>query len=293
MTDRSLILGTLLAVACGPKVGSDGGGDSSAGSSSTDADASTGSSTSSTGVDAGCIEVVYGSLLLDEETDLEWLSTVREVTGQLTVNSFGGTRDLRELRCLDTVGGAIDIQRNPDLESLAGMEMLREIGGILFVTENPRLRTLDLPVEEVYGVRIGSNPSLESLGLADIRAVDFFSLGSNSCPDFPEPDAVPTIVGDNPSLKSVEALQNLQDPVLFIIAGQSGFSSTDEIVETTKTFRRRYPDRQHGVESVFLRNPSLSESEVSKVFEAEGRESYGADQACENRDDDRKCVCSL
>ena len=286
------MFGALLAVACGPEVGG-GGEDGGTGSSSTGADASTGSSNSSSGVEVGCFEVVYGSLLLDEETDLEWLSTVREVTGQLTVNSFGGTRDLRELRCLDTVGGAIDIRRNPDLESLAGMEMLREIGDILFVTENPRLKTLDLPVEKVCGVQIASNPNMESIGLANVRSIDFLSLGSSSCPDFPEPGAVPTIVGDNPLLKNVEALQNLEEAVLFIVAGQSGFVSTGGIVETTEAFRRRYPDKQYGVQSEFLRNPSLSESEVSKVFEAEGRESYGANQACENRDDDRECTCFL
>jgi hypothetical protein len=236
---------------------------------------------------------VYGSLSVDEETGLEWLSTVREVTGQLYVNSFGGSRDLRELRCLDTVGGSVSVQRNPDLESLAGMEKLREIGGILFVTENPRLKTLDLPAEKIYGISVGLNPSLETLGLTELRDIEFLSIGSISCPEFPEPETSPTIVGDNPLLKSIEALQNLEEPATFIIAGQSGFTSTNGIVRTTELFQEKYPDRQYGVQSLFLRNPNLSESEISEAFEAEGRMSYGADQACENRDDDRRCTCAL
>ena len=299
MIERVLFAGILLLMAaCGPEVGAvgeAGGGDGSAGSSSEATDAVSGSSTSSSGAETGCFEIVYGSLSVDEGTDLGWLSTVREVTGQLTISSLSGTRDLGELRCLESVGGAMAIRRNPNLESLAGLEMIREVDDFLLVAENPRLRALDVPLERVRRLQVSSNPSLESLGLSMLEELEILEVGYINCPEFPDPETglTPVIGGDNPLLQGIDRLESLRSDSLFLIAGQSRLVSTAGIVDVVDAHQQQFPDRQVGVRSVFWGNPNLSEAEVSKVFEAEGRESYGAAQACENRDDDRECVCAF
>lgn len=296
MIERILFVGVLLLAACGPDVGAvgeTGGGDG--GSSLTGAGSLSGGADSSFGTDAGCFEVVDGALSVDEGTDLEWLSTVREVTGQLTILSFSGTRDLGELRCLQSVGGAMAVRGNPNLESLAGLEMIRDVDDFLIVTENPRLRTLDIPLERVRRLQVSSNPSLESLGLSMVQEMELLEVGYINCPEFPDPETglTPVIGGDNPLLQGVDGLESLRSDSVFLIAGQSGLVSTEGIVEVAESYQQQFPDGQVGVQSKFWGNPSLSEAEVSRVFDAEGRKSYGAAQACENRDDERECQCAF
>lgn len=297
MTSARLVVSAFLCGGCGPGVAEATSGDHSGesgavvSSSSTSGTSTSSEETSSSGGDE-CTEVVEGALLVNGETDLEWLATVREVTGQVNVVALPGSETLAEMKCLETVGGLFSVSENPELRSLSGMVRLKELGHAILYA-NPKLEQVGLDaLESVDILEVSGNPVLSMIGLPKVRAIRDLRLGGYSCPEWPEPDTVPVIGGDNPQLRGIDGLENLESSVTFVVSGQTGFVSTDRIVEVSELLHEGgiHADSIR-IRSSFFGNPNLPETEIAKAFEAQGRENYDGDDACENRDDNRICEC--
>jgi len=89
----------------------------------------------------------------------------REITGRLTIVQ-SGWRDLDALRDLERIGGHFVIQES-SVESLSGIERLREVGGTVGILNNESLRTVDAfgSLTTVGGdFSVADNDSLESMG---------------------------------------------------------------------------------------------------------------------------------
>lgn len=298
MTSARLAVSAFLCAGCGPSaaevISGDHSGESGAvvSSSSTSGTSTTPSLESSSTGGAECTEVVEGALLVNGETDLEWLATVREVSGQLNVIALPGSETLAEMRCLETVGGLFSVSENPELRSLSGMIRLKELGHAILYA-NPKLEQVGLDeLESVDILEISGNPMLSAIGLPNVRVIRNLRLGGYSCPEWPEPDTVPVIGGDNPQLRGIDGLESLESSVTFVVSGQTGFVSTDRIVEISELLHEGgiHADSIR-IRSSFFGNPNLPETEIARAFEAQGRKSYDGHDACENRDDNRICEC--
>lgn len=97
------------------------------------------------------------------------------ISGALIVEGEGIT-NLDGLSSLHTVGGYLDIRRNPDLISLEGLANLRTVGGDCYFTENDQLPNLNglESLEEVAGrLFVQHNDNLRHIrGLRNLRVVD-------------------------------------------------------------------------------------------------------------------------
>lgn len=297
-TSRVAFAAVCLVAGCGPVTaettsgGNSGEAGGSVSSSSTSGTSTTSSEEISSSGGEECTEVVEGALLVNGETDLEWVATVREVAGQLSVTALPGSETLAELKCLEKVGGGFFVDQNPELRSLSGMVRLKELNHAI-IYENPKLEQVGLDaLESVDILEVSGNPVLSMIGLPKVRAIRDLRLGGYSCPEWPEPDTVPVIGGDNPQLRGIDGLENLESSVTFVVSGQTGFVSTDRIVEVSELLHEGgiHADSIR-IRSSFFGNPNLPETEIAKAFEAQGRKSYDGDDACENRDDNRICEC--
>lgn len=289
---------------CGDSAAAPGGSDGAGGTGSTSSEGATGAggstlttSETSTG-DMSCTVRVQGDLIVTNDSDLEWLQTVQEVEGNVVVEGLSGSTVLEELRCLETVGGGLEVRNSPDLQDFSGLGNLQAIGergGVaILVEENPALRSLSglVSLREVGIVAILGNDRLERLGLEGFEFIRGIRLGSEVCPAQASPDAPvppPIFSGDNPMLTELDGLAGTE-VLNFVVRGQSAFVSTDEIEEVTLAYREKYGPNGGGVSHEFKHNPNLSESEIAAVFEADGVGIY-ENAACENRDDDRVCEC--
>ena len=250
------------------------------------------SSSSSSGGD-GCTEVVEGDLEVNDESDFEWLRTVREVQGVLTIAELTGHTNLEFLGCLESVQG-VWVKDTQSLRSLDGLGRLTALESGLSVSGNAALETLGGldSLESIGEVWIRDNPELSRLELESPTDIRYIRLGWYECDGY-GPDATALPRGDNPKLKGLDGLGNL-DPAAkidFVIEGQSGFESTQTIVDVISRIDigvdNNFPSAS------FHLNPNLSREEIEAVFLAKGSslEDTTPGVVCENQDDDNKCPC--
>ena len=248
--------------------------------------------TSSSSGGDGCTEVVEGDLEVDNESDFEWLRTVREIHGVLTISEISELPDLEFLGCLENVQG-LWVRDTESLRSLEGLGRLKAIEGDLSVSGNASLETLKglASLESVQRVWILDNPELSRLELDSPTDIGRFRLGWYEC-DGDGPDATAIPRGDNPKLTGLDGLGQVRMVSGFVIEGQSSFSSTGTIVDVLS---RRDPSPTGGLPAIsFHLNPELAQDEIDAVFGALGlgdefEPTPGV--ACENQDDDNKCAC--
>ncbi len=251
------------------------------------------SEASSTGL-VGCTEVFEGDLRVDEDTDLDWLRTVREVTGTLRVEGTTTWTTLEPLSCLQKVGQSLSIRDNMALESLDGLERLEVLGAAdilamanFAVSNNPSLKSLRGmdSLRKIESIFIQSNASLDRLELNHVEEVQSVHLGG--C-DYNESGDDFYPFGDNPQLIEFDGFDALLpgERALFTSQGQSNMASLSRLVELT----------QAGVDvstGSMMFNPKLGDDEIAAVYEAAGYTPPGAveDRFCENRDNDLECRC--
>ncbi|MGJ8734249.1 MAG: hypothetical protein ACSHW4_13920 [Cellulophaga sp.] len=113
-----------------------------------------------------------------------------EVEGTITIEEYEGV-DLTVLETLEKCSGNVSISDNKKLESLKGLENLKEVGGSFLITNNPELYSYcalqkELISTGIKGVEIskgiiekmetqdnGYNPSIMSLQNRKCSAVKF------------------------------------------------------------------------------------------------------------------------
>ena len=121
-------------------------------------------------------------------TNLNGLSVLKAIGGNLDINSHTLLTNLSGLDALESIGGDLIIEENESITSLSGLSSLTSIGGQLDVLENDVLTSLGALTEltEIGGrFRIGHNPLLSSLdgmqNLVSTGTIEFsyvFSLQS-------------------------------------------------------------------------------------------------------------------
>jgi hypothetical protein len=188
--------------ACGPTSAFDGG----LAESATETESETG--------DDACPELIWsdpqgdvelGALEITSIEQANALPPYTRIDGTLRILEVEGIVDLSFLACLSEVRGGVSIARNPDLETLAGLERLSVVEAPLvenasfFINSNPKLRNLDgaSGLEALQRLYIEDNPLLETTdGLSNLRTADAISIQRNAI--------LPTI--ELPSLETVESL---------------------------------------------------------------------------------------
>ena len=135
----------------------------------------------------------------EETFSLHGLEKLKTVEAKLVVNS-AALRDFEGLNSLESIGplystdtlgsdksGVLDVTRNPELESLSGLENLKEVGH-LRLNSNPKLKDIDAleSLERIHdGILIILNPQLNSLkGLDGVKVLEesFRVYGNSSLP---------------------------------------------------------------------------------------------------------------
>ncbi|HET7546094.1 MAG TPA: hypothetical protein VFK05_39770 [Polyangiaceae bacterium] len=102
----------------------------------------------------GCDETLASSPTIASQADVEKLSKVRRIVGNLQVSGTGIT-SLASLKCLQQLDGALVIS-NTSLTSLKGLDSLTFVGSTTYYT---------------YGVQISSNSLLDTASLPAVLAI--------------------------------------------------------------------------------------------------------------------------
>jgi hypothetical protein len=191
-----------------------------------DQGASTGASAESTGEPSPCSEVHPEHLLLQAQADIEALSHLREVRGNLTIT--GGVTSLQGLGCLETVRGSLLIEQTQGLQDLTGLDRLADIGGQLVVTRNPNLQSLEglSSLRFVSVIRLVRN-GLTTLGLSHLQAAKTIVIGECALEGDPRSPAGEPLLEDFDGLESLLALQSVEvydSPMLASLSGLEAFA---------------------------------------------------------------------
>lgn len=295
MTRRMLALSALMA-ACGPSAsesstGGEGQSDSVGAKLDVPAEDGTSTSGTSTGRADGCTEVIEGDFEVTDESDFEWLRGVREVEGGLTVTGLSTQESLEFLGCLERVKG-LWIRDTEGIRSMEGLGRLELIDGEFSVSGNSDLETLaglDALETVEWGMWVLDNHELSRFEIHTPTRVPRVRLGWYEC-EKENAGFVSVPRGDNPKLKAIDGFELVQD-VDFVIEGQSGFESTQAIVDI-------FSGIEIGVGNVFPSaefhfNPRLTAADLSAVYEVLGMEfeSLPPSIVCGNGGDDNECPC--
>ena len=132
-----------------------------------------------------CVERITGDLEIKQANvgDLEFLSALIQVDGDVEVRNNPGLSDLHGLEALEHVGGALSIISNGALIDLEGLSSLHELGGVM-IAQNPVLSSVaglqgdwhlhpPTPQANTIWFSIQNNGQLASLdGLAEVSIAD-------------------------------------------------------------------------------------------------------------------------
>lgn len=117
--------------------------------------------------------LVIGDISGSDIRDLSKLACLNRIDGMLQIS---GTRisDLRGLQRLRVVKAGIQIDQNPYLKSLNGLESLDSLGGYFYLSNNDQLSSLSGlgPIAHIDALAIFDNDQLRNLeGLERIRTI--------------------------------------------------------------------------------------------------------------------------
>ena len=195
---------------------------------------------------------IVGDLRLADLTtaDLSQLSCLTEVTGTVTIASVSGLLDLNGLAALQTAGG-LQITRNPDLQSLDGLEGLIAIDGgqvddigDVWITENDHLGDIEalggLAQVTLDSIVVASNPSLVSLAglqgvaetLTECIVADNDSLSSLDLNALVQTRTLR--IANNEALTSLAGLSSLQRLERIEIEGNASLESLEGLTSLTE-----------------------------------------------------------
>jgi hypothetical protein len=110
-------------------------------------------------------------------TNLNGLSELKYIGGNLTINDISNLKSLAGLENLKSIGGDLWISHNLDLNSLTGLENLTSIGGELTITHNLYLTSItgieNISASSVTGIQITDNIALISTNCSVKCICDF------------------------------------------------------------------------------------------------------------------------
>jgi hypothetical protein len=170
----------------------------------------------------GCTQI-EGAVVISgpDITNLNGLSMVTSVAGQLQIAANTNLTDLSGLEKLTFIGNYLEIYSNNSLTSIQALNQLTYVGGPLYINFNNSLTSL-AGLEKLTQVNgnlgIAYNPALKSLsGLQNIRSIGgYLSIGGNNAlTNITDLKNVFSISGDlavyyNPALASLHGLDSIK-----------------------------------------------------------------------------------
>lgn len=155
--------------------------------------------------------IISGSI-----TNLDALSVITEITGDLTIN-FGLFTNLEGLNNLTSVAGDITISGLSNLESLQGLESLTEVGGKLSLFNNDLLADLGgLTNLNTVGetLSLGDGNYTNCAGLENLTEVGGLSISSESLEELTGLENIVTVNGSliigAENIESLEVLSGIE-----------------------------------------------------------------------------------
>jgi hypothetical protein len=153
-------------------------------------------------------------------SNLNGLSVITEITGQLNINNSPLLNSISGLSGITSIGSAIDIDNNDLLVTLTGLNNLSSIGGSLRIVYNNALTDITSlnKLTKVNGfLSVGVNASLLNLsGLEGITSIDgaISMAGNNALVNVDGLNSLTSIKGylyvvDNPSLISLNGFNKI------------------------------------------------------------------------------------
>jgi acyl-[acyl carrier protein]--UDP-N-acetylglucosamine O-acyltransferase len=163
----------------------------------------------------GCSEILCNvNISGDDITNLDSLSVITSIQGNLSISSNGLLNNLSGLEGLDFIGGGLYFSRNDALNNLTGLDGLNSIGTYLNVSYNDSLTSF-AGFENLSSIggylRIYSNNSLNSLsGFEDLNSVGgYLEVSSNEALTSLTGLAALTSIGSNLEISHNATLSNL------------------------------------------------------------------------------------
>lgn len=175
--------------------------------------------------------------------------TIGKCTTEGTICNISEITNLNGLSSLTAIGGNLSISKNEILSSLDGLNNLESIGGNLFFSQNPLIQNMDalanlstlegtlsissgdnmLNVDSLAnlnslgGIRLYNNPILQNLdGLSNITSITTAGIEVSLCHSLPNLNPLenltnftgPIVINQNDLLESINGLSNISIPAL-------------------------------------------------------------------------------
>ncbi len=268
-----LLVGCAASIACHPPssskavggtASSTSGAPTQATTGSSESDAESGSDTLNSGV-PGCPDVYDGHLHVTDDTDVDSLRYVGQVTGNLTINGTSFA-DLAFLGCLHRVdAGRVEIVGNDELKTLAGLEQLETLGsiddpygGFILLFDNPALESLVHleSVTQLVGLEVSGNASLTDLGLNRLEFLHRLYLG--------ELCGTPQL--NNAALVDVQGFASLRELRNLEIGQQRELTSLGVLHDVVQR-----SDPPFSTSMWFWENPKLPYAEIETLLDETGQ----------------------
>lgn len=171
----------------------------------------------------------------DDITNLNGLSSITEIQGNLMINYSNSLSDITGLHSLTRVGGAFYIYSCDQITALNGLENLKYVGKELNIGLCPSLTNLKglINITETGGLEISGNPLISTLeGLDNIQTVSgYLAISSNNSLTNLEHLHIYSLGGrmqilNNPVLSDLTALESLEGNIWGImISGNLSLSN--------------------------------------------------------------------
>ena len=115
-----------------------------------------------------------------EKEDIERFKNLRELEGNLIIESVSGMTNLDFLSTIESVSGIIGISENKELLNIEGLSRLKKARSIV-ILRNPKLVSMNLSsLKEVSDLTIKKNPQLKSLmGLEQLESAHSILIEEN------------------------------------------------------------------------------------------------------------------
>lgn len=187
---------------------------------------------------------------------------VRSISGNLTI--FATVKELRQLRCLESVGGSLRVTVGSGTDDLEALARLRSVGSDVIIEDTSYTSLAGLRSLSGFPTRLnieGNHKLVDLVGLEGLTGVSFM------------------VINANPALSNIEALSNMTGEVsdldittndaLESLSGLGGISGVTTDLTVSGNASLRDITGLDGIESIdgaayFRNNPLLSTCDVAE-----------------------------
>ena len=212
------------------------------------------------GMPAECegAESVEGDVVVSVGVEAEDL--VRSISGNLTI--YATVNELRQLRCLESVGGSLRVTVGSGTDDLEALSRLRSVGGDVTIEDTSYTNLAGLRSLSAFPFRLTIERNAKLVALTGLEG--FTGVGALE-------------INENPALSNIEALSGMtgeasdiyitMNDALTSLAGLGGFTGVTTNLNISDNTSLRDLTGLDGVESIdgglyIMNNPLLSTCEA-------------------------------